>query len=81
MPFLGAWLAPLLYVWGRGPCSMWLPWAELCQELWVGPSGWLAELQKPPSLWKMRTLFQDLPGEGWNLLWASCWPQAVPVAM
>lgn len=63
---------------------MWGPGALQCAaspsratqgELQVDLSGWPAALRKPPSLWKMRALFQDLPGGGWNLLWTGRLPQ------
>lgn len=44
-------------------------------ELQVDLSGWPTVLRKPPSLWKMRALFQDLPGGGWNILWTGRLPQ------
>ena len=41
----------------------------------INLSGWPAAPRKPPSLWKMRALFQDLPSGGWNLLWTGSLPQ------
>lgn len=37
--------------------------------------GWPAARWKPPSLWKMRALFQDLPSRGWDLGWTGSLPQ------
>lgn len=41
----------------------------------INLSGWPAALRKPPSLWKMRALFRELPSGGWNLLWTGSPPQ------